>query len=796
MANQLKLQVVLEALDRASAPFKSINDKASRMGKTIRQSKSHLKQMQAALKGVQTQQMAMQSRGMAASQSMYTAEQKLQHEIAQTTAAIEKQKNALGRLNQKARQLDKIASTGKRLESGGISIMTNLSLPLGIGVGASVKEAMAVEKSMASIAKFAPEFKTAEAQEKFLGNIKQSIAELSMQSGKTQSDIAAMYEEMGAAGVAADKWQSYSQAFIKGAVALDMEAGQLSQTALGILASTGHKGDDKYLQQILEQANLASDMGKMRAVNVLDVANRSMGLAKNAGIDESAFIGLTGAALDAGAQDDVTGRAWKTIVARLTSTAKLTKGQQAAWDRLKIDPDVFVKAFKKDPIGQMEKLTKAAEKSADGMGDLGIIIGTEFVDTVVKMGSNVDTARKIQASLGDEQLRAMKFAGEYSRMQQTSDANWRRAIQTINHLSATIGEQLLPQFNALLDRIKPIIKQTADWVKANPELTQTILAVVGALVVIGPLLFVVGKGIGAMMIIARVLPLITALSGGFKLLMTTLLANPVVATITALVAAVVLLWQNWEEVNKWFKTDPFAVAMRRIPLVDAAIRLVSGAIETVVALCNGDWQGAWEGAKTVASAALDIVLAPAEDLIDLVKKLASYVGVDLGAAFESLKTAIEPILNFIKNSVGGLIGMIGKAIDGLKSLAGMQPTVPAMPQATKQRLDKFDKQQANSNFLASQKRAMQIAQGGAGKPRLADRWKAHQAAKNKVTKIAPVTVTKNQQQTLNQTIKQSITVNAAKTNTVAAIKAGAAKAASAGARQGGKAALADSARRF
>ncbi len=758
MANQLRLQVILETLDRASAPFRSINAQASRMARGIRQSNTHLRAMQNALRGVQTQQMARQSRGLAALDSLYVAEQRLQQEIAQTTAAINRQRNALDRLNNRARRIQRLSATGQRLESMGSTMTTNVSMPLGIGMGLSLKEAMDVEKSMAKIAKFAPNFDTLDEQEKFLSNIKQSIAELSQKTGKSRTDIAAMYEEMGAADVAANKWEKYSQTFIKGAVALDMEAGQLSEMALGIMASTGHKGDEKYLQKILEQANLASDMGKMRAANVLEVARRSMGLAKNAGIDESAFIALTGAALDAGARDDVTGRAWKTIVARLTSTAKLTKTQQAAWDSLEIDPDVFVKAFKKDPIGQMEKLAKAAEKSADGTGELGIIIGTEFVDTVVKMGNNVETAREIQASLGDEQLRAARFEAEYQRMQNTTDANWKRSIQTIKYLSATLGEQLLPQFNAMLNSINPMIKKTAEWMKANPELTKTILSIAAALVVVGPLLLAVGKGIS---------------------LISFLLANPIVAGIMAIAVAAIYLWQNWEKVNNWFNTNPFALAMQKITIIRAMIDFLSDAIQTVIALCNSDWDAAWEGAKIMAKAAIDFVLAPLKMLWSLIKKLASYVGIDLGAAFEAFRDACAPVIAFIQDKIDALVGTIVNAINNLNNFIALNKSAIGLGDDPH-----------FGNFLADSARSL------VGLP---ERYGGiyDKTPTEKITTIAPVTATNNNQKTINQTINQNNTIHTTRFDMLPTIKRGAAKAAAEGARHGGRhALLSDSARGF
>lgn len=663
MAKQLKLQVVLDMMDKVTTPFKSINARAAKMGSLLKQNKSHLKMLEKASAGMQAQHMAMQAKGIRVSDNLVNAENRLQKEITETTAAIDKQKNALGQLNQKARRLRKISAHADNLGNMGSRLTARMTLPIAGGLTLAAREAMMVEKAMASVSKFAPEFGGDLAkQAEFMGQVKQSAADLSMQTGKTQVDIAAMYEEMGAAGVAANKWDAYSKQFIKGAVALDMDIGELSQIALGIMASTGNKGNTDYLSALLEKANLASDMGKMRAANVLNVVNRSMGLAKQAGISDNAFIGLTGAALDAGGQDDVTGRAWKTIIARLTSTAKLTKAQGSAWKALNIDPETFTKAFKDDPIGKLEQLTKAAQANADGMGELGIIVGTEFVDTVVKMGSNVDTARKIQAGLADEQLRAIKLQGEYNRMAATTDTQLKRGVSTLKVMGNTIGSRLLPRINELLNRVQPLIKKTSEWIDKNPELTDSIIAITAALVLLGPVLYTTGTALKAFTFINQVLPLLASLGGGIKILMGILAANPVTASIIAIAGGAMLLYQNWEKVVAWFDKKPFVQIVKDMPAVRSLFDLISGSIGAVVALLTGDWAGAWDNAKIVGKSAMDILTAPVRGLFNLIKKLAGSVGIDLGKAFEIFSEIVTPIVNKVKNIFSSLLNQIESAI--------------------------------------------------------------------------------------------------------------------------------------
>ncbi len=434
-------------------------------------------------------------------------------------------------LNNQSQKLEKLADRQKKIAAAketfgnGMRTAQNMSVAgyasmavgrkiIDSGFGSAFQEAAEIEQAFAGVSKFAPEFEgNTQKQIAFMQKLKEQAAELSMQTGKTQTNIAEMYEEMGAAGLVADKWGSYANKFIKGAVALDMDVGQLSQTALGIAAATGHKNDDVWLQAILEKANIASDTGSMKAYNVLEVANRGMGVAKAAGIDENAFIALSGAALDAKAQDEVVGRAWKTIATRLTTTVKLTKAQAVAWDNLNIDPETFTKAFKKDPIGMLKKLTDAAEKSGDKMGNLGLIVGMDFADTVLKMGDNIKTAKAIYKNITDEQQRAKKFQDEYNRMAQ------------------------------------PMIKGFSDWAKENKELVRWGVKLA---LIIGGAAFALG-GLGIVMS-GLLVPF--SMAKHVITLFSIALANPVILAFTATIGVIAglayLIYKNWDWLKaKW-----------------------------------------------------------------------------------------------------------------------------------------------------------------------------------------------------------------------------------------------------
>ena len=126
-------------------------------------------------------------------------------------------------------------------------------------------------------------------------------------------------------------------------------------------------------------------------------------------------------------------------------------------------------------------------------------------------------------------------AGDFANTSESLANKQRVLSSTFTDISSTIGAAFLPVLTDILKTVEPIIKQTAEWIKANPELTKNILlagmAVAGLVAVVGTL--------GLLL-----LPFIA----GFGLLFS--LITLIVIAIAALIAIGVLLWKNWDTIKE------------------------------------------------------------------------------------------------------------------------------------------------------------------------------------------------------------------------------------------------------
>lgn len=142
---------------------------------------------------------------------------------------------------------------------------------------------------------------------------------------------------------------------------------------------------------------------------------------------------------------------------------------------------------------------------------------------------------------------------------------WEATTGTFTNLLAEIGATIAPQLKQLSTKLGEITEKVKNWVKANPELTGTLMkiavfltAVVGITGALASafsfLLFPIGRTalfLGSLSkTIIGIIPNILAFSAA-------LLTNPltwIVAGIAAVIAAIVLLVKNWDVVKEAFAT--------------------------------------------------------------------------------------------------------------------------------------------------------------------------------------------------------------------------------------------------
>jgi hypothetical protein len=159
---------------------------------------------------------------------------------------------------------------------------------------------------------------------------------------------------------------------------------------------------------------------------------------------------------------------------------------------------------------------------------------------IVETNRELTESEKVAARLSLLMSQTEQAAGDFAN---TSDslANMMRILGAdVKNTSANLSGALIPIIEKVLQRVKVVLDAIANWIKANPELAETITVVIAgigaALLVLGPLFIIIGKIIGAVGGLIKVMKALKII-----MLAATGPIGVIIAAIAGLVAGVLFL---------------------------------------------------------------------------------------------------------------------------------------------------------------------------------------------------------------------------------------------------------------
>lgn len=239
---------------------------------------------------------------------------------------------------------------------------------------------------------------------------------------------------------------------------------------------------------------------------------------------------------------------------------------------------------------------------------------------------------------------------------------WEATTGTFTNLLAEIGATIAPQLKQLSTKLGEITEKVKNWVKANPELTGTLMKIaVGLTAVVGItgalasafsfLLFPIGRTalfLGSLgKTIIGIIPNILAFSAA-------LLTNPltwIVAGIAAVIAAIVLLVKNWDVVKEAFATgwnwlcELFNTGWENIKGFFA-----SGIEKITATISNWDPLGLFYKVFAQVLGWFGVDLPNSFSAFG--SKIMSALGDGIFNTFDTIKTGIMNTVNWIKEKLG------------------------------------------------------------------------------------------------------------------------------------------------
>ncbi len=343
-------------------------------------------------------------------------------------------------------------------------------------IAAALKPAIDFERSMAGVSKVI-DFEAPDG----IKALQRDILDLTTSEGLPMAadGIAEIIEAAGQAGVVdaalpdAEK-RAQLIAFARSATQMAVAFGISAEAAGGAMAQW-RAAMGLTQQQSLDLGdaiNHLSNNMNAQAPDLVDVIRRQGAVAMQAGLAETEVAALSAAFLSGGAGPEVAATALKNFTGALTMGAAATKREKGVLKQLGFSAVELAQRMQVDARGAildvLDAITKldAAERGAAARQ----LFGEESYGAIGPLLKNLDLLRQAFELVEDKAAFSGSMTEEFAKQAATTANALKITRNYMDLLAITIGSVLLPEVNALLDMLKPLLGTFSEWAEAHPEL--------------------------------------------------------------------------------------------------------------------------------------------------------------------------------------------------------------------------------------------------------------------------------------------------------------------------------------
>lgn len=555
---------------------------------------------------------------------------------------------------------EKVQNVGGKIESAGKKVSGVSAVAAG-GLVAVAKEAVDFETAWTGVTK------TVDGTPDQLEAIRQGLLDMSQETASSAEDIAAVAEAAGQLGIKTENILDFTKTMVMLGDTTNLSADEAASALAKFANITGMSADD-YGKLGATIVDLGNNFATTES-DIVAMATRLASTGEITGLSEPQIMALSAALSSAGIEAEAGGSAMAKLLKQLYSTNAGFDTAQKVIDStgyslrdLQLMQSNNSAGFKDlaDELGltktelsgyienvdQMNSYASAAGLSIedfrkayaeDAVGALSMFIGglndTErngksAVEILNEMGLTevrLSNAVLSMASSGDLMTNAITTAnnawGENTALTNEAEKRYGTTASKITQLKNTLSELAVKLGDMLLPIIQKIVGSLSGFVnwltELNPVAQKVILVVMGLVAALAPALIVIGKVVSAVGKIMTFAPQLVAMFGKIKTafsgLMGLISAHPVIAIITGVIAAVILLYNKCEwfrnavnAVLEWLK-NAFLAAWETVKnffvSLWAKIQEIWGAImqslQPLIDAVTGAFKEAWELIKVV-----------------------------------------------------------------------------------------------------------------------------------------------------------------------------------------------------
>lgn len=515
------------------------------------------------------------------------------------------------------------------------------------GLSAPVQEAIDFQSAMADVRKVV-DFDTPEQ----FAQMGRDIQDLSTQIPLAQAELAAIVAAAGQSNVARKDLLAFARDAAQMGVAFDIAADEAGETMAKF--RTAFRLGQTEVVDLTDQINFLGNTTAAGTGPITDIVRRIGALGDVAGLSPGPIAALGATVASMGVESEVGATGIKNLMLTLTAGTAATKKQRKAFGELGLDAIEMAEIMQKDAAGgivavldRIRELPKAAQSAT-----LTRLFGRESVGAIAPLLTNLDTLRDNLDKVSDRTRFGGSMLAEFVARADTAE-NVLQLTKNASQVAATeLGKTLLPTVKDLALSFASALKWVVGFTRAHPVLAGTVFKALAALAVLVTVL-----GGLALAVSAVLLPFATLRFAMVQMA----LSGPVLAgALSAVGKALLFVGRILAIVGRAFLLNPIGLVITAIGLAVFALIKYWGPITAwasrVWGVVSEKVAAAWAGIKAIFGGAVTAIVGIVTAVfVDLPAKFVAWGGQMIDGLIQGIKAKAGAV----KDAVVGTAGAVG-----------------------------------------------------------------------------------------------------------------------------------------